>query len=151
MAIRIKTRSISIAVVPPAQRSARLLECFIRKRNHCSMLVGTCVFTCSRRNKSQKSTPTASDMIESEPYIHVSFGSTVTGKSAELSALPIAEVKRNKDMTTDFIDAGACVKAYSRPVIDAKISETAMKKYEGICQAPLMLLYCWQVRQGFVV
>jgi hypothetical protein len=38
-----------------------------------------------------------------------------------------AEVKRNNPITSDFIFLGALVNAYSRPVIDAKISERAMR------------------------
>jgi hypothetical protein len=39
----------------------------------------------------------------------------------------IAEVNRNTAMTSDFIFLGAFVNAYSRPVIDARISEIAMR------------------------
>lgn len=42
-------------------------------------------------------------------------------------ALEIPEVKRNADMTRDFMFFGAFVNAYSRPVMDAKISEKAMR------------------------
>ena len=38
-------------------------------------------------------------------------------------------------MTNDFMDGGALVKAYSSPVMLAKISDTAMKKYAGVCTA----------------
>jgi hypothetical protein len=38
-----------------------------------------------------------------------------------------AEVNRNMPITSDFIFLGALVNAYSRPVIDAKISENAMR------------------------
>jgi hypothetical protein len=44
-------------------------------------------------------------------------------------------------MIIDFIDAGAFVYAYSKPVIDANISDIAIKKYDGICQATVILLY----------
>ena len=35
-------------------------------------------------------------------------------------------------MMNDFIFAGALVKAYSRPVIEAKISERPMRRYPGV-------------------
>ena len=78
--------------------------------------------------KEKNRIPTTNAVIDRDAYIHSNFGSTVTGRSAKFKALPIADVKRKSDMTTDFIDDGACVKAYSRPVMEAKISEIAMKK-----------------------
>jgi len=39
-----------------------------------------------------------------------------------------AEVNKNIAMTSDFMLLGALVNAYSRPVIDAKISENAMRR-----------------------
>jgi len=39
----------------------------------------------------------------------------------------MAEVNRNIAMTSDFIFLGALVNAYSRPVMDAKISERAIR------------------------
>lgn len=44
-------------------------------------------------------------------------------------------------MINDFIDAGALVYAYSRPVILAKISERARKKYAGVCRATCTRLW----------
>ena len=38
-----------------------------------------------------------------------------------------AEVNRNTAMTSDLMFLGALVNAYSRPVMDARISETAMR------------------------
>jgi hypothetical protein len=38
-----------------------------------------------------------------------------------------AFVKRNIAMTSDFMFLGAFVNAYSRPVMDARISENAMR------------------------
>jgi hypothetical protein len=42
-------------------------------------------------------------------------------------AAEMADMKRKKDMTSDRIFFGALEKAYSRPVILAKISEMAMR------------------------
>lgn len=39
----------------------------------------------------------------------------------------MAEANRNIAITSDFIFLGAFVNAYSRPVIDARISENAMR------------------------
>ena len=61
-------------------------------------------------------------------YIHRTFGLTAVGLSAIPSAAPKAFVRRNMDMTNDFIVAGAFVYAYSSPVILAKISERPMKR-----------------------
>jgi hypothetical protein len=36
-------------------------------------------------------------------------------------------VNRNSAMTSDFMFLGALVNAYSRPVMDARISENAMR------------------------
>lgn len=94
--------------------------------------------------------PVIKATIANAAYIHNNFGSTISGRSAKLKALLMADVKRNNDITTDFIDDGAWVNAYSRPVIDANISEIAIKKYEGICQAALISLNDWHVGQGLV-
>ena len=55
------------------------------------------------------------------------------------SAMPRAEPKavwsKKIDITKDFIDGGAFVKAYSSPVILARISEIPMKKYAGVWTA----------------
>lgn len=52
--------------------------------------------------------------------------------NSQTKASPIAEaiadVNKNADMTKDRIFVGAFVKAYSRPVIEAKISLTAIRK-----------------------
>ena len=48
-------------------------------------------------------------------------------------------------MTNDFMDGGAFVKAYSSPVTLAKISDTAMKKYAGVCTAIWTSLGKWEV------
>ncbi len=42
-------------------------------------------------------------------------------------AAEIAEVNRNTAMTSDLMFLGALVKAYSRPVMDARISESAIR------------------------
>lgn len=88
--------------------------------------------------------------MPNDMYIHSNFGLTVTGISVNIKRLLIADVKWKSDMTIDFIDAGAWVNAYSMPVIDAKISEIARKKYDGICQATVMLLNFWQFEHGSV-
>ena len=46
---------------------------------------------------------------------------------ASPSAAASAVINRNTDMTSDRMFFGALVKAYSRPVMDAKISENAIK------------------------
>jgi hypothetical protein len=50
---------------------------------------------------------------------------------SRLKASPMAEetavVNKNIAMTSDFMFLGAFVNAYSRPVIDARISENAMR------------------------
>ncbi len=43
-----------------------------------------------------------------------------------------AEVKRKSAMTSDFMFLGAFVNAYSKPVIDARISEKAMRTYDPL-------------------
>jgi len=57
--------------------------------------------------------------------------------------MPMAEPKafcrRNIPITTDFIDGGALVKAYSRPVMEAKISLRPMSTYAGVCAATCTL------------
>jgi hypothetical protein len=42
-------------------------------------------------------------------------------------ALPIADMNKKMLMTTDFILLGALLYAYSKPVIEAKISEMAIR------------------------
>ena len=61
-------------------------------------------------------------------YIHTSFGSFAVGASAMPRAEPKADWRRKMDMTKDFMLGGALVKAYSKPVILAKISERPIKK-----------------------
>ena len=68
-------------------------------------------------------------------YIQTSFGSTAVGDSAIASAEPKALVSRNIDITNDFMLGGALVKAYSSPVMLARISERPMKRYAGVCTA----------------
>ena len=68
-------------------------------------------------------------------YIHANLGSFAIGASAIPSADPNADCRRKMDMTNDFMDGGAFVKAYSSPVTLAKISDMAMKKYAGVCTA----------------
>ena len=68
-------------------------------------------------------------------YNHTNLGSLAIGASATPSADPKADCSRKMDMTNDFMDDGALVKAYSRPVMLARISDTAKKKYAGVCTA----------------
>lgn len=49
----------------------------------------------------------------------------------------MALVNRKIPITSDFIFLGAFVKAYSRPVIDAKISESAINTYLAVVLSPL--------------
>jgi hypothetical protein len=55
------------------------------------------------------------------------------GVYAQTKASPRAEdradMNRKTDMTSERIFLGALVKAYSRPVIEARISEMAIKMY----------------------
>ena len=60
-------------------------------------------------------------------YIHTNLGSKLTEERAMPKAEPPALVRRNMDMTKDFMLGGALVYAYSRPVMEAKISEKAMR------------------------
>lgn len=50
-----------------------------------------------------------------------------------VNASPMADatalVNKKIPITSDFMFLGALVKAYSRPVMDAKISESAIKTY----------------------
>lgn len=57
----------------------------------------------------KKMIPVTAATIASDPYIHNSFGFTVTGINAKFNALPMAAVSKNIDMIMDFIDAGAWV------------------------------------------
>jgi hypothetical protein len=67
----------------------------------------------------------------------------------------MAEVKRNNAMTTDFMFLGAFVNAYSRPVMDARISENAMRIYDPLWIQTLreevigFPLASWQVDTNF--
>jgi hypothetical protein len=54
------------------------------------------------------------------------------GERAMPRTAPKALVSRNMDMTNDFMLAGALVKAYSRPVMEARISEIPIKRYAGV-------------------
>lgn len=47
-------------------------------------------------------------------------------------AAEMADMKRKKDITSERMFLGALEKAYSKPVILAKISETAMSTYEPV-------------------
>jgi len=62
---------------------------------------------------------------------HVKTGPVEQMHNSRLKASPMAEemaeVNRNTAMTSDFMFLGAFVNAYSRPVIDARISEMAMR------------------------
>lgn len=68
-------------------------------------------------------------------YIHSNLGSTAVGDNAIPRADPKAVWSRNMDITKDFMLEGALVKAYSKPVMLAKISDIAIKKYAGACTA----------------
>ena len=48
-------------------------------------------------------------------------------------ALATAVVNRKIAMTSERMFFGALVNAYSRPVMDARISENAMSTYEPVC------------------
>lgn len=60
--------------------------------------------------------------------VHTILGSTLTGDNAIPNAAPNALVTRKSDITNDFILTGALVYAYSRPVIDARISLMAINQ-----------------------
>jgi len=47
-------------------------------------------------------------------------------------------MNRKKDMTSERMFLGALEKAYSRPVMEAKISEMAMSTYEPVWAQTLM-------------
>jgi hypothetical protein len=51
-------------------------------------------------------------------------------------------------MTKDFIEGGALVYAYSRPLMEAKISEKAMRTYEGTWKPTLTVLLVSQVAKS---
>jgi hypothetical protein len=78
-------------------------------------------------------------------YIQTNLGSTDTLERAIPSAAPMAVVRRYMDITKDFMDGGALVYAYSRPVIEAKISEKAMRTYDGTWAPTLTVLLSLQV------
>src|SRR5277367_6512010 len=82
-------------------------------------------------NKIQKRHPEMNAARLIPVYIQTNLGSTLTLERAIPSAAANATVSKYMDMTNDFMDGGALVYAYSRPVIEAKISETAMRMYEG--------------------
>ena len=65
-------------------------------------------------------------------YIQTSFGSLAVGARAMPNAEPKAVWRRKMDMTNAFMLGGALVKAYSSPVMLAKISDSAMRKYAGV-------------------
>lgn len=66
------------------------------------------------------------------PYIHTSLGFLAVGDRAIPRAAPKAVWSKKIDMMKDFMLGGAFVNAYSRPVMLAKISDIAMKKYAGV-------------------
>lgn len=55
-------------------------------------------------------------------------------------AEPIAFVTKKMDMMKAFMEAGALEYAYSKPVMDAKISDRAMSTYAGTCH-PMCTLF----------
>lgn len=55
------------------------------------------------------------------------YGSADNKIIASPNALPNALMNRNAAITSDRIDLGALVKAYSNPEMEAKISEMAIK------------------------
>ena len=79
----------------------------------------------------QNKRPAHSVAMLSPVYSQTRFGSFANGAMAAAKAAPNAFVNMNNAMMNDFIDGGAFVYAYSRPVTFAKISEMAMKKYVG--------------------
>src|SRR5438045_3004795 len=81
--------------------------------------------------KIQKRMAAAIAVQERPVYIHTSLGSLAVGEMAIPRTEPNAVVKRNMDIMNDFMLGGALVKAYSRPVIEVKISESPIKRYAG--------------------
>ncbi|KAJ5190828.1 uncharacterized protein N7498_009813 [Penicillium cinerascens] len=73
-------------------------------------------------------------------YIHVIFGSTVSGKTAIAINVPTDTVDRYIAITNDLIDFGALASAYSRPANDARHSERAIKTYAGAFKSIDILL-----------
>lgn len=73
-------------------------------------------------------------------YIHVIFGSTVSGKKAIAINIPTDTVDRYIAIINDLIDFGALEYAYSRPATDARHSERAIKTYAGACKSTDTLL-----------
>ena len=62
-----------------------------------------------------------------EAYIITSFGFSDVGESAIPRAEPNAVCNKKRAITRDFMLGGALVKAYSKPVIEAKISERPIR------------------------
>lgn len=99
-----------------------------------------------RLNNSQKIQPVIKVAIARPTYIHINFGFSAVGDKAIPMADPRALVRRKIlmtcysvlelfvkyvrvcELTKDFIEGGALVKAYSSPVMEAKISLRPMKR-----------------------
>jgi len=62
--------------------------------------------------------------LKVEKTYQMSIGSATKGLRARPRAVETALVNKKSDMTSDFMLVGALVYAYSRPVMDARISET---------------------------
>jgi hypothetical protein len=81
--------------------------------------------------------------------VRVRSQTTTNDNDVQTKASPIAAeaalVKRKTDMTKLRMFVGALVNAYSRPVIDAKISENAMSTY---LYAPLTSIHKGRANLG---
>lgn len=62
-------------------------------------------------------TPVTKHIVAKPRYIQTRYGSFAQGATNIPSNDPPADVRRNSDMTKDFMLGGACVYAYSRPAV----------------------------------
>lgn len=83
------------------------------------------MYTHVRKNR----VPVIHAMIANDPNSHVNFCSTLTDTRAKFNAEEIAVWNWEKAITKPFICFGALVKAYSREVMEAKISAIPTRMY----------------------
>ena len=76
---------------------------------------------------------TKTEMIATVVYSHTRSGSSDSPTKAWEMAAEKACANQNIPVTKPRMFLGAFVKAYSRPVIDAPISENAISTYAGVC------------------
>src|SRR6266536_3054748 len=109
--------------ITPSSLQCPLLLQLIMLRVKCIHLI---FHTIQLEKQTPKIPPTMNDATQRPTNNHIICGSPTRVMKASPMAYPKALVKRYIACTNDFIDGGAFMYAYSRPVTEAKISETPM-------------------------